>query len=193
MLPFALMISQLLFAPVVRRFVPALLLIALSVTVVHAQSWSPSETQKNALLSHISSYFSALDRENYSDVYDLLAPSLKAQATLSDFSAARAQITETVGSVTSRKLVRVSWYPGRGGVGTGLAVAVDYLAETDKELTVCGYLAWLEIAEGQYVMLRDDSSSFTRERIESGLKGLSEEQQRMMLHPPVCRSLFNPS
>ena len=187
------MISQLLSAPVARRLVPALLLITLSATAVHAQSWNPSEAQKDALLSHVTSYFKALDQEKYSEAYEMLAPPVKANATLSEFRSLRVQAIEAGGRVTSRSLVGVSWYPGQGMEGTALAVAVDYLAETDKEITICGYLVWLELAEGRYALLRDDSSSFAREQIESGLDGMSDEQKRQVLSPPACRSLFGRS
>ncbi len=159
--------------------------------IPQAQTWSPSEAQKNTLLSYVTGYFTALDRGDFSAAYDFLDPALKAQLTLSQYKTTRAASAAPGDRVKTRQLVGVTWYPGQGAGGTGVAVAVDYLSETEGNVSTCGYLVWLEREAGrQFALLRDEHSSFPRAVVEEGLDALSENQRNAVLAPPACRSLF---
>ena len=159
--------------------------------IAHAQSWTASQEQKNTLLSYVTGYFTALDRGDFSAAYDFLDPSLKSQITRNQYESARTASAIPGDKVKSRQLVGVTWYPGQGAGGTGVAVAVDYLSETEQKISTCGYLVWLELEAGrQFALLRDESSSFPHHIVRKGLAAMSEEQRRAAIAPPACRSLF---
>ena len=160
----------------------ALVLIMLA-TPAPAQSWQPSEQQKSDVLEAVNAYFAAIDAGDYRSAFQAFAPSFRSRHSESDFRKLYILNITRFGPVARRVVQGVTWYPKRSREGTGVGAAVDFHGLTKRGDLVCGYVAMIELEDGRFVAIRDDTSYVEV----TSAKTMSPEQRLETFDRPGCR------
>lgn len=160
-----------------------------SASTAFAEVWAPSEVQKKAVVTRAATYFAALDARDHATGYGMLAASVKKSASEADFTRLQARNLTEHGAAVARKVSGVSWYPKGSAVGTGVAAAIDFSGSTEPGKLFCGYVAFIELDDEQFVLLRDDTTYFTPVTVAE----MNLQKRRELLDRPGCRQFLNSS
>ena len=111
---------------------------------------------------------------------------MRASATEAEFAELQTQLRGRAGKVSRSNVTGLSWYPTGSQLGTGVAAALDFHSLLPAKNQLCGYLAFIELSDNRFVLLRDDTT-FVEPRLLSAMSG---EQKRQLLDRPGCRHLL---
>ncbi len=158
----------------------------MSVATTHAEDWQPTKQDEESVVALANDYFALVDRGDHVGAHALLAPSTKAVAGPAQYEAFRNNNDARYGAVTKRRFTDVWWYPKGSREGTGVAAALDFVGQTEKGATICGYLAIIEMTDGKYLLLRDNTTF-----LEAGYReNWQPAQLFQFLNVPGCRQLL---
>jgi hypothetical protein len=104
-------------------------------------------------------YFTAKDGKQYEQAYTQLAPSQKKIIPYAQFRDHSARFNTKAGDASARTIKKVSWYLNPPGVAPGLYGAVDFEGAFSNLAVHCGYTAWLEQADGSFLLIREEENS----------------------------------
>ncbi|MEC5218529.1 hypothetical protein RCH09_003501 [Actimicrobium sp. GrIS 1.19] len=108
-------------------------------------------------------YFEAKDQGHYTGAYDLMAGSLKQSISFETWTGRAEAFNAKAGAVKRRTVSKITWYYNPPQVEPGLYAAVDFtsmFAEVDLH---CGFLAWREQPDGQFVLVREEENYMDRQ------------------------------
>jgi hypothetical protein len=101
-------------------------------------------------------YFDAKDRGRYTEAYNLMAASLKQGISFETWKQQAATFNAKAGAVERRTISKITWYHNPPQVEPGLYAAVDFTSKFAEVDLHCGFLAWREQLDGEFVMVREE-------------------------------------
>lgn len=128
------------------------------------------------ILGLSSQYFKAVEQGRHTDAFALTTPEMTGES-LDDRIAGALQQSEAVGSIVSRRVARLSWYPNPpNSPRPGLYVAVDYDAAWSLQ-DECGYLIWFRPDPGTPFRLTRQEQIFLPRDLDAGTRAALRAQR----------------
>lgn len=128
-----------------------------------------SEEQVRRVEQQTRLYFDSRDQGVYNRAYDLLAPSAKQATPFEIWKGSKQAFNAKAGAVVQRTIAKVTWYRNPPRVEPGLYAAVDFTSKFTEIDIHCGFLAWREQPDGQFVLVREEEN-YVDKQIQQKLK-----------------------
>lgn len=109
-------------------------------------------------------YFTAVEQARDADAFALTTPEMTGGGTVEDWLARADERRDHVGTLVSRQIARLTWYPNPpDSPRPGLYVAVDYVAGWTLQ-DECGYLIWFRPhADSPFRLTRQEQTFLPRD------------------------------
>lgn len=121
--------------------------------------WQASAQQIERVTKHAKRYFAAKEGKRYQEAYALMSPTQKKIISFDQFQSDSARFNRTAGDGTGRVIKKITWYRNPPGAPAGIYAAVDYEGSFANLLIHCGYVAWMEQADGAFLLVREEENS----------------------------------
>ena len=118
-----------------------------------------SEEQIKRVEGLTSKYFAAKDQGRYQEAYDMQAASQKAVAPFAQFKERVEAFNARAGAARNRSVKKVTWYRNPPQVAPGLYAAVDFTSEFANLVVHCGFVAWHQQPDGNFLVVREEENS----------------------------------
>lgn len=116
-------------------------------------------------------YFDARDQGEYSRAYEVLAARAKQTTSFEAWKGIKQAFNAKAGAAQQRTITKITWYRNPPQVEPGLYAAVDFTSKFAEIDIHCGFLAWREQADGQFVLVREEENYIdkqTQEKLKPG-------------------------
>lgn len=122
-------------------------------------------------------YFEAKDQGRYNRAYDLMAASLKQGISFETWKGKTEAFNAKAGAVEQRTISKITWYHNPPQVEPGLYAAVDFTSKFADVDLHCGFLAWRELPDGKFVLVREEEN-YLDKQTQQKLKPVDIEKVR---------------
>jgi len=135
------------------------LLFAPCASPAFAEDYTPTPAESAAVDKLTGEYFKAQARRDYAASYAMLAPTMQASITPSEWTRAQEATESERGAVTRRERTRISWYlDPPDSVGPGVYAAVDFKASATRAPVISEYVIWFRPrGERRFSLLRHEA------------------------------------
>ncbi|MPQ55260.1 DUF4019 domain-containing protein [Duganella sp. FT27W] len=103
-------------------------------------------------------YFDARDQGEYTLAYEVLAASAKHATSFEAWKGIKQAFNAKAGAAQQRTISKITWYRNPPQVEPGLYAAVDFTSKFAEIDIHCGFLAWREQSDGQFVLVREEEN-----------------------------------
>lgn len=124
--------------------------------------WHPTAAQAQSVERDTTAYFGAKDAGRYSAAYEQLSSGLKKTTSFEHWRAMAEDFSSKAGPVVDRRIRKVTWYRNPPQAEPGTYAAVDFSSRFANIDIHCGYLAWIEQADGSFRMVREEENFIDR-------------------------------
>lgn len=122
-------------------------------------NWKPTEKQAATVLAATYKYFISQDSGEISASYQMLAATMKASASATEWQRSISEFNKRAGASLGRSVSKLTWYPDTDSPsGRGLFVAADFSGAFVNSELFCGYLAWFELPDGTFELVREEKN-----------------------------------
>lgn len=103
-------------------------------------------------------YFEAKDQGRYTGAYGLMAASLKRGISFETWKGKLEAFNAKAGAVEQRTISKITWYHNPPQVEPGFYAATDFTSKFAEVDLHCGFLAWREQPDGEFVLVREEEN-----------------------------------
>jgi hypothetical protein len=107
-------------------------------------------------------YLTAKDEGRYEEAFASMSSEQRASTSLEKWSNVAEKFRSAAGALMERKVRKVTWYRNPPKAEPGVYAAVDFTSEFTN-VQVCGYVAWRALANGSYVVVREEHGLLPKE------------------------------
>ncbi|MDB5959390.1 MAG: heat shock protein DnaJ-like protein [Massilia sp.] len=121
-------------------------------------AWKPSAAELQSVERHSQAYFAARDSHQYEAAYKMLTPAMRQIRSYESWRSMAVESQTRRGNLLRRDIKKVTWYKNPPGAEPGTYAAVDFAGQSTNADTVCGYLVWIEQADGTFLLVREEEN-----------------------------------
>jgi hypothetical protein len=121
--------------------------------------WQPTEKDQSKIEESTYKYFQDRDQARYQNAYLMFSKSMQSSVTLDSWQSHIKQFNDKVGKVLKRQIIKVTWYSNPpSSPSPGVYAAVDYISQFDNVNIHCGYVAWQQAKNGEFLIVREEEN-----------------------------------
>jgi hypothetical protein len=139
--------------------------------------WSASAEQVQRVESQSRAYFAAKDERRYEEAYSMLSAAQKKTVSFERWRAFAEDFNSRAGEVRGRVIRKITWYKNPAEAAPGTYAAVDFSGRYANVDIDCGYVAWVEQADGSFLIVHEEHN-FIEKNIEQKMKPAELEKIR---------------
>ncbi len=125
-------------------------------------AWKPTDALVQGLVKQTNDYFKARDEKRFADAYAYFSPSQKQQVPFEGWKKQLEDFYAGAGAVEERSIKKITWYKNPPNTQPGIYAATDYSGKFQNLTLHCGYIAWRQLLNGTFELVREESNSIEK-------------------------------